>query len=248
MYWNSVSCYISKRSQDEWLCDKLIPIIVSAKKMGVISRWFFIRYTDTHTFGNPESGLSGTGHHIRFRWQGDASFESIIHVITPGEFRVTSYEPETERYGGPLSLDCCETLFSENSEAVAIWLAGNTLDITSNNQVKISRGVFTASLISAYLSLLPNIEEQRYLLKNTSAWLREQLHIKETPFVQRIRIDDLRDITEAVFPLMGHLEGIRRVQKKITCTRTVISSLCHMACNRMGMGWHEEWVLYSRLE
>ena len=107
--------------QDHVLTAHLAPLL--RRLPAGVDRWFFVRYRDT-------------GHHLRLRFHGDrdALYGGVLpelHALAgrldeqglTGGLSLATYEPETERYGGPAALPLAERVFRADSEAVLRALA-----------------------------------------------------------------------------------------------------------------------------
>ena len=93
---------------DEILVEHVAPLLLQLQHRGALDRFFFVRY-------------SLLGPHIRLRMSGDvaAAQAGVEELANTGhiEVRYVSYEPETERYGGPRALSVAEQVFHTSSEA-----------------------------------------------------------------------------------------------------------------------------------
>ncbi|MFI8811473.1 MULTISPECIES: lantibiotic dehydratase [unclassified Streptomyces] len=113
--WLYASLYCHPDRQDEVLTTHLPPLLDTLQN---IDRWFFVRYADSHD-------------HLRLRWHTPAHLpatELLPHVHTfatalrdAGLTRrlvLDTYDPETERYGGPQAMAAAERVFHADSVAV----------------------------------------------------------------------------------------------------------------------------------
>jgi thiopeptide-type bacteriocin biosynthesis protein len=98
------------------------PFVDGLVRDGVVTRWFFIRYSDPHW-------------HIRLRLKGDpaalsgdvlpALSELIEREVARGrvwKLELDTYEREVARYGGGRAIDLAEALFHSDSDAAVALL------------------------------------------------------------------------------------------------------------------------------
>lgn len=118
--WVFAKLYSGAERHHEILSDHLPRLLAAVPQ--VVDRWFFIRYRD------PDQ-------HLRLRFHGDpeAMNESLLprlhswaRELNEGglirKLELGSYEPETDRYGGPRLIDAAEHAFRADSEAVLAQL------------------------------------------------------------------------------------------------------------------------------
>lgn len=138
------------------LCDTTIqrvirPARVEAIELG-IERWFFIRYLDSF------------GPHLRLRVRGQTDAINAVHdrwrktlasrmirpdsslPFTTPEVLFVPYEPEFDKYGGPVGVDCAERAFERSSDAVLDLIdlcpaAGPRLAVTTLVMQRVARCV-----------------------------------------------------------------------------------------------------------
>ncbi|MFI1202321.1 lantibiotic dehydratase [Streptomyces sp. NPDC020883] len=122
--WLYAKIYVPPDRQPEVLARHLgTPTDPDLLRRAGVDRWFFLRYEDPTP-------------HIRLRFHGDP--RSLWPVLLPelhawararaeagvlGRMALDTYEPETERYGGPDAIDHAERLFHADSQAVVSLLA-----------------------------------------------------------------------------------------------------------------------------
>lgn len=115
---------------DDVLSEVVTSVVAEAIGTYRSERWFFLRYSD------PD-------YHLRLRFRGNAGvlhggllvllnrlIEPRIENGTLGRFHLDVYQPELERYGGPVGLDLSEQVFQADSEAVIEllgWLKAEAL-------------------------------------------------------------------------------------------------------------------------
>ncbi|RSS52996.1 thiopeptide-type bacteriocin biosynthesis protein, partial [Streptomyces sp. WAC06614] len=129
--WHSLHLYLhsSTEDTDRFLTDRLAPLLDGVVARGEAADWFFIRY-----------GEGGPHLRVRVREPAAAVVRTLPGTLTraasavpvlPGagpwpslhaEVRDVAYEPETERYGGPLALPVAEEVFSVSSRTAVTAL------------------------------------------------------------------------------------------------------------------------------
>jgi thiopeptide-type bacteriocin biosynthesis protein len=117
--WLFVKLYCPRRLENDVISDAMFGFAEKAVASGLADSWFFIRYSD------PEP-------HIRLRFHGTP--ERLTAHLFPhvcewagrlmsgghcSKFVFDTYEPEVERFGGPLGLRVAEEIFYADSRSVA---------------------------------------------------------------------------------------------------------------------------------
>jgi lantibiotic biosynthesis protein len=116
--WMFVKIYAGTSEIDRVLSLVIAPLIAEVVRGGLASRWFFLRY------GDPDF-------HLRVRFRGDPR---VLHgevlprlsgALAPwlaagsvNRVQLDTYQPEVERYGGPIGLELSEKVFEIDSAAV----------------------------------------------------------------------------------------------------------------------------------
>ncbi len=117
--WLFVKLYGPAAQQDEVIGDSLATFAGNALASGLAASWFFIRYADPDPHlrvrfrGAPER-LSGQLFGQVCQWAA-----GLIEQGACTRFAFDTYDPETERYGGPAGLSESERLFHADSLACA---------------------------------------------------------------------------------------------------------------------------------
>jgi thiopeptide-type bacteriocin biosynthesis protein len=120
--WLFAKIYAGPSEVDRVLTRVVAPLISEGVAASLVHRWFFLRYSDP-------------SHHLRLRLRGEprALYGELLprlsHLIEPwlaagtvGSMQLDTYQPEIERYGGPLGLDLSEQVFEVDSEAALALL------------------------------------------------------------------------------------------------------------------------------
>jgi lantibiotic biosynthesis protein len=116
--WLFVKIYAGPSEIDRVISLAVASLVSNLTRASLIERWFFVRYQD------PDS-------HLRLRFRGNPrvlhgevlirlneTLEPWLSVGTVHRMQLDTYQPELERYGGPLGLDLAEQVFQIDSEAV----------------------------------------------------------------------------------------------------------------------------------
>src|SRR5262249_735709 len=109
--WLYAKLYLGTAIADAVLLEVVAPLIERLRDIGLLRRWFFIRY------GDPDW-------HVRLRVQGERArlvseaipmlHEAAAPFLHDGRVRrmqLDTYEREVERYGGPDGIELAEALF-----------------------------------------------------------------------------------------------------------------------------------------
>lgn len=255
--WLYLKLYMTEEKINEFLIGHLYNFIEGFSQDGTLKEWFFIRYED------PES-------HLRLRIQCQ-SFEMISKILFAFEeqFRfwthsgwirdvsIAKYERETERYGGSLSIEAAETIFHRDTLATLF-----TIHAFLTKQLQCEEVVLHALSIVTFL-------------RNFGLNVEEMLSILNMPLDSNIELKGFRQHKQALITLISGLQldsnsEIPEIQVmhttsqiRMECIRlfgktadhmererwtSIIGSLLHMHCNRLGCLRKEEIraKLYAR--
>ncbi|UNZ21268.1 lantibiotic dehydratase [Streptomyces sp. 891-h] len=119
--WLYAKVYAARDRLDTLLVRDLPPLLERVEQD--VDRWFFLRYLDPgphlrlRLHGAPETIRSHVLPALH-QWAGTAADEGLIRKVV-----LDTYEPETERYGGPEALVAAERLFHADSRLVTAQLA-----------------------------------------------------------------------------------------------------------------------------
>ena len=116
--WMFVKIYAGTSEIDRVLSLVIAPLIAEVARGGLANRWFFLRY------GDPDF-------HLRVRFRGDPRVlhqEVLVRLndaLAPwlaagsvSRVQLDTYQPEVERYGGPVGLELSEQVFEIDSAAI----------------------------------------------------------------------------------------------------------------------------------
>ncbi|WP_394847633.1 lantibiotic dehydratase [Pendulispora brunnea] len=115
--WLYAKIYTGPATGDRLLRAVVAPLVRELRHLGIIERWFFIRYAD------PDF-------HLRLRFEGDPA-QLMVEVLPRLQKALASrlasgdvvklvldtYDREVERYGGPLAMPLAERIFEADSDA-----------------------------------------------------------------------------------------------------------------------------------
>jgi thiopeptide-type bacteriocin biosynthesis protein len=136
--WLYVKLYGGGAALDDVLTTAVPSLVRTACASGIVSRWFFIRYTDPHQhlrirFNGPPDGL---------RQQLTAlvsdAFNPLVASGRLWKIQFDTYEREIERYGGVEGALAAEDIFSSDSGAVVEILQGLGGDEGVDNRWRIA--------------------------------------------------------------------------------------------------------------
>ncbi|QNE18300.1 lantibiotic dehydratase [Kribbella qitaiheensis] len=200
-----------------------------------VDRWFWLRYDS-----------AAHGPHLRVRFAGEPSLLSTVvlpalsdrfatwmaHGLV-GRLVIESYEPETDRYGGPEAIDAAERVFDADSD-----LALSLLADTPDENTRLVLAALSAIGIARGLTGEPNAAVGRPRLDRP----------------QRRRVNELRaEALSGPAVLLDQLgrEMWDRREGALTVYRDTVpvgrradcaSSMVHMHANRLGLDRDQEHV------
>jgi thiopeptide-type bacteriocin biosynthesis protein len=126
--WLYAKLYTGPATADQVLRDVVRPVVEMVQRLGVVDRWFFVRY------GDPDW-------HLRLRFHGEPAgllgevLPAVQAAVAPlrddgrlWRIQWDTYEREVERYGGSQGIVLAERLFHADSEAVLALADSFTAD------------------------------------------------------------------------------------------------------------------------
>ncbi len=239
--WLYVKVYASEGVADELITAFAGPLATRLLDTQLINNWFFVRYAD------PEP-------HLRLRFhcpnqtysqvldQFNASLARIGLTHLVQRIQLDTYEREVERYGY-LTVEHCEALFGIDSQLVVTWLTNNN-DSLEDGQ----RWLFACQRVDALLTdfsmalsekivLLRHLQQAYQTEHGGSKELRRQLNDLYRQWAGKI-INTFNN--EASRPMCDVAHAIKlvlaREQAGATLLSTVLTSIVHMAMNRIFQG------------
>jgi thiopeptide-type bacteriocin biosynthesis protein len=267
--WLTLKLYAGHFTIESLLRDVLGPLAVRLTAAGDARRWFFVRYADPHP-------------HLRLRFHGDPGrlWDTVLPAVRTAvapfveggriwKTQIDTYTREVERYGGPVAVELCETLFHYDSEAAVELLPHLTDDPRADRRWRLA-------LLGAdrlLTDLCPRLDDQRTLLRRARDDLRVEL--KMTNEVMGRIGDRFRSDAREVTALLGTNESddwatakaifhrrsrsnepvIARLNRVITgrwaesAFTGLTTSVLHMFLNRLLLTAHlpQELILYEYL-
>ena len=240
--WFYIKIYLNESAADQFLSTVLSPLAHQVQKKGWVTTMFFVRYADPN-------------YHIRIRfltssdkygrlvntWQKalqDYSGTGLVERV-----QLDTYQRELERYH-PELIDCCEAIFSADSQCFLAWLVQN--DSTTEEE----RYAMAVQSVGALLADFAFTLDQKLHISQQlqQAFFKEHGGGK----VLKHKLNDrYRKSHEAIFDQSGsYVElmaersnqmrvAVDRIQKFFTSVDTnttyysLIGSIIHMTLNRI---------------
>jgi thiopeptide-type bacteriocin biosynthesis protein len=252
--WLYLKLYCGPASADRLLAD-LEPLLRITKAEGLWDRWHFVRYRD------PD-------HHLRLRFHGLPAglltgllprlHQHLEEGLAQGllwKWQADSFEPEWERYGGPLGFGLAEAWFFEDSQHV-LSLLGNGLAMEQRWRT----GLRQVDAIWAAMGL--SVHDRNGLAQAARDGFRKEFADAGEGAVQMgAKFRGLRKELETGFPAVagppfaagcGHLHRLQEASDQGRLEVTLLNlagSLAHMHLNRLLRTDHREneWVLMEFL-
>jgi thiopeptide-type bacteriocin biosynthesis protein len=252
--WLYLKLYCGPASADRLLVE-LEPLLRNTRAEGLWDRWHFVRFRD------PE-------HHLRLRFHGFATrllselLPRIHRHLEAGlaqgllwKWQVDTFEPEWERYGGPLGFGLAEGWFFEDSR----WVLDQLVDGLTLDQ-RWRTGLRHVDAIWAALGL--SLRERKQLAQSLQEGFRKEFADSGALAVQMgARFRALRRELESEFPQAQgapfalELESLCRLRAAFDLgllqedLDNLAGSLSHMHLNRLlrANQREHEWVLMEFL-
>ena len=244
--WLYLELHCGEASGDQVIADVISPFIRSFANL--IERWFFVRYYEGPSHHLRVRFLPGVGSDPNellslFRDAVKPQFDSaLIHSL-----RVSSYEPEIDRYGGEEAMDVSEEIFTLSSTTIARSITG-LIRASDKEDVRWLCGfsLLWQTLREAFLDLAT----RKAVAKDMSFAYRNELPASSN--VLGAASANYRRDREKLKVLIGDQQGttavspsaeetVKRVAliKKLRDVTTgqdfvrAITSIIHMDCNRL---------------
>ncbi|ACJ34797.1 lantibiotic dehydratase [Anoxybacillus flavithermus] len=245
--WLYLKIYIINCKQDDFILENIFPLISSLQEDN-FKEFYFIRYND------PEQ-------HFRIRIKGDTEYfipkifkwaNKLKNNNKIKKIVLDTYNPEIERYGGPLLIEKAENIFYQDSLVAINW-------VKMKNDFQISKLVFGVLNVIDYL-------------ENFNFSLEEQLEFIEGFELQDNFTDDFRKEKNTIFDLIKNKNSKKPSSKKemanqLFCSRKksiysynqaynsncnvyttkerIVKSFIHLSLNRLGFNKLEEMKVYA---
>lgn len=223
--WLYLKFYLDPEGRERFLLQQLAPLAEKLRSEGVISAWFFLHYRD------PEP-------HLRFRLR-LASPHSLLTVMTVIEnctkrwneegliknMVIAEYEREIERYGGPELIEAAEEVFFADSLAVV-------------SQLHLSKKHHPEAVFQP-LSLI-------CFLRDFGFNFEECVRFLDYPGLDKSELKGFREHKQKLTGLIEQLGESAALRKEKMArlaplaSVSIIRSLAHMHCNRLGCNANEE--------
>ncbi|MGG4142360.1 lantibiotic dehydratase [Paenibacillus algorifonticola] len=242
--WMYFKIYGMKSRADEWVGTELLKFIDEMQGIAFDS-FFFMRYADPRA-------------HVRLRFKGKQ--ELLINKLFPAfhdwienlrtrglatKYSLDSYEPEIERYGGPLLVSRAEELFSADSRFVA-----NCINHTQKKDTILSvENIGVINVISYVAAFYPHFEDQlNWLNRMTSIKKYTKEFREQRSFYMKMGNDsdnwhNLRTLNEGEFlyeqirlrsiEMKAYIEEMRSAKTLYNKPDQILSSFIHLSLNRL---------------
>ena len=267
--WLYARVYSGEVSADAVLLRHLAPLAHRLLERGVADGWFFIRYVDPAP-------------HLRFRLHGEPrklaarALPALAEALEPLRERgliwkveLGTYEPEVDRYGGPVAVEHCERIFQADSEAVVDLLAATGGDAEARwrfallgmHRLMLDFGLPPEAQVrlcrSARHNLRSIVPEALGLEQQLSdRYRRDRAEIEALLAPEALAAPELKVAAKALRKrsrsIARHVKRLRALEARGALASPipdVLASLLHMHANRMFHAFapHQEAVLHHFL-
>lgn len=263
--WLTLKLYLAPEVQSRLLIDEVGPFAARMRESGLSDDWFFVRFADPDRHLrvrlHSSSEVVPERNHEAAEWIGDLIARGLCWSAA-----MATYDREIERYGGEDALGACERLFCVDSDFVAglgsqlrlgdpgelVHAAVFSLDRLVRLFVPSSatrEEVYTALAAEAPVEAEPDSDLQVRAKYQENRALFESL-LSEHPLLDDKRTTMLalghRMRDRAQEPVRALLEMNSRGD--LECTpASLVASIAHMHCNRLGLDRFEEADVYRLL-
>lgn len=270
--WFYIKIYCGVKSAERILCDVIKPLSQELFQLGVIDKWFFIRFKDSDEhlrvrFHNKNK--NGFGQYVLSAL--DQRIAEYISTKQVYKLQIDTYNREIERYGAA-TIDLCESWFFHDSEAVVSFI--DLLD--GGEEGEKYRWLFALKGIDMLLNdfklsihqksdLLQNLQEGFFKEFNGDVNLTVALNNKyRADFSEVSQILEASDLDESLSEAISCFTSRSEKTKELIETiywrsendpnafspTKLLPSLIHMFLNRLFIAKHRlhELVIYHYLD
>ncbi|MBA3238027.1 MAG: lantibiotic dehydratase [Parachlamydiaceae bacterium] len=240
--WLYLKIYIRLKKIDEFLTGHLYNFIEGFRQTGKLNEWFIVRYLE------PDSHLRLRIHSESFEmisqilFAFDEQFKLWTHLGWIKDVSIAKYERETERYGGSSLIEAAETMFHRDTLATLL-----TIHAFITKQIQCEEIVLQAlSIINFLHNYGLKVDEAVYILNKSIISEVELKGFRQYKIALIKLIKELRD-SHSIIPEIQvmnaasqiRMEGIHHFCKlagplERDRWNSIIESLLHMHCNRLG--------------
>lgn len=249
--WDTLKLYSPFDSHDRILLDQIRPLIDSLRRMGLIDRWFFLRY------GDPQAHLrlrlrKTAGMGLIRKGELSVALEEFINDLVAldivSDVQISGYEPEVSRYGGPDVFPLIEEYFEADSDAALLLLGalkkGDLEDVDSHVTGALSVDAVVAPLLNAVEVWDPIgfIQQRSSMARNTYKSNRDVLvqSMESWPGPREAQAERIRQVLapsvavrrEVSESLLATLIRAREEGRLWGDPLNILVSLVHMHLNR----------------
>ena len=174
--WLFAKIYAGPAEVDRVLSLVVAPLVSDLTRSNLVDCWFFIRYQD------PD-------HHLRLRFRGappaqgeilsrlNEALKPWLAAGTVNRVQLDTYQPEIERYGGPLGIQLAEQVFQIDSEAVLELLGELEGESGSHARWRLALRGLEAMIDSFY----PDSADKRVLVARRRIEYGREFKVETTP-------------------------------------------------------------------
>lgn len=247
--WVSYEIYIGIQSANKFLSDYFFPIATELKSLQIITKWYFLRYSD------PEFHLR-----LRFEINDESGFQKVVSAMNTcfmkqyckemiWDIKLTTYHRELERYGKQ-TIGLAEEIFWLDSQVV--------LSILKQPHYKFVGFEWKAaiSMMLYYLEgFYDNLRDRLFFIEKVRGAYENEFQLNKQTRVSMAKnyrtfkheIDDLLDNFQFPSSMSTKLEVLNKNLKKYNeknCDKDlkeqILSSLIHMSHNRLFVNKNRE--------
>jgi lantibiotic biosynthesis protein len=173
--WLFAKIYCSPSHADRLLTEFVPALLGELRKGGVAPRWFFARYADPQW-------------HLRLRFHGDPAVlqAQVLPLLqtrieeeqrrgTVWRLQFDDYEPEVDRYGGPVAIHLAEQIFQLDSELCLQLLQGLSGDFSTDLRWQLAFSAVDCLLTALDLKL----DEKRSFAANAARWCEKDFVVND---------------------------------------------------------------------
>ena len=271
--WLYLKTYCGAATADRLVREVVSPLVARMNEGSWVDKWFFVRFSDP-------------SHHLRVRLHGEPrallervlpAAESALRLFLNNglvwKLQIDTYDRETDRYGGPLGIELCESIFHADSEAACEILGG----LGGDDGAGADRWRATLAGIDRFLDDFGMDLRRKYaVMKRCATGFAQENGIagasmesvlgkyrKERKSLELVLNRSTTNGTDPVpyaaalerrsarvRPLAAELRDLAQANRLLSPLDTIVQSMVHMHANRMlrGKSRPQETILYQFLD
>jgi thiopeptide-type bacteriocin biosynthesis protein len=233
--WVYYKIYCGIRTSDDILTSCIAPLVEEFKRRKWISKWFFIRYTDSHNHLRVRFLLSNNAYFGKITRYFLVQIQPYVKNKQVWDVQLGTYKRELERYGS-YTMEIIETVFFQDSEYLLSVISVTDNDVERFTEVfqyieeVISYFHFTSDQKLVYLNTLLNNYQQEFKIGSKA---KKRLSTRYRQVKENLNLETKKNIPSELHIVIKKLLLLHQNNKLENSLEDLLASCIHMTVNRM---------------